>query len=195
MAFPRFRAVNTFSLYSGVGVAFIYAWTLTFFGGCIAASAHAGRWWARRERGLIIGREMAGKIKKIEDLRGRRIVPRQAEAGSQGLLEHLLGQANIARNDVEFIAPCRTETDAALAVLEGKADAALGLKMLADQYRLDFAPVMSERFDLLVDRRAWFEPPMQTFLDFCRSDSFLAKVRDMPGYDVSPLGCVHFNGA
>ncbi|GBF27004.1 hypothetical protein MnTg02_02048 [bacterium MnTg02] len=151
--------------------------------------------WALRERGLIIGREMAGKIEKIEDLKGRRVVPRQAEAGSQGLLEHLLSQANIARTDVEFIASCRTETDAALAVLEGKADAALGLKMLADQYRLDFVPVMSERFDLLVDRRAWFEPPMQTFLDFCRSDSFLAKVRDMPGYDVSPLGRVHFNGA
>ena len=78
-------------------------------------------------------------------------------------------------------------------MLEEKADAAFGLAALAEQYRLAFVPLITERFDLLVDRRAWFEPPLQTFLAFCRSTSFEAKANDMQGYDVAGLGRVHFN--
>lgn len=151
--------------------------------------------WAWRQRGLIVEPGMKGEIEKIEDLKGRRVVPRQAGAGSQGLLKHLLSQADISENDVEFTAPCRTETDAVLAVREGKADAAFGLEALAGPYQLSFVPVTKERFDLLVDRRSWFEPPMQMFLDFCRQSRFHEKLKDMPGYDVRELGRVHFNGA
>ena len=52
-----------------------------------------------------------------------------------------------------------------------------------------------ERFDLLVERRAWFEPPMQKFLDFCRTDSFHSRASKQHGYDASGFGRVHFNGA
>jgi len=51
-----------------------------------------------------------------------------------------------------------------------------------------------ERFDLLVDRRAWFEPPLQRLADFCRSAVFATKAAELPGYDVAGLGRVHFNG-
>ena len=57
-----------------------------------------------------------------------------------------------------------------------------------------FVPLVQERFDLLVDRKAWFEPPMQTLLAFCRSGAFRSKAEAMGGYDVSGLGTVHFNG-
>ena len=56
-------------------------------------------------------------------------------------------------------------------------------------------PVLRERFDLLVDRKAWFEPPMQAFLDFCRSEAFRFKADAMGGYDITGLGKVHFVGA
>ena len=79
-------------------------------------------------------------------------------------------------------------------MLEGKAEAAFGLAALAAQYRLPFLPVMDERFDLLVDRRAWFEPPMQKFVGFCRSEAFVARAQELEGYDVSQLGTVHYNG-
>ena len=53
---------------------------------------------------------------------------------------------------------------------------------------------MSERFDLLVDRHGWFEPPMQSFIIFCRTDAFADKAAELGGYDVSGFGRVHFNG-
>lgn len=149
--------------------------------------------WAWRERGLITA--LGGEaISGLADLAGRRVVPRQAEAGSQRLLDQLLAEAGVPERAVTFIAPARSETDAALAVSEGKAEAAFGLASLASQYRLEFVPVIRERFDLLVDRRAWFETPMQKLLAFCRSESFGERARELAGCDVRGLGTVHFNG-
>jgi len=151
--------------------------------------------FAWRDRGLIVPAGAETAIRGIQDLRGRRVVPRQAAAGSQALLEHLLEKGGIAPAELELTATARTETDAAIAILDGKADAAFGLLGLARQYRLGFVPIVRERFDLLVDRRAWFESPMQRLAEFCRSASFVEKANELQGYDVRGFGRVHFNGA
>jgi excisionase family DNA binding protein len=145
--------------------------------------------WAWRGRGLIVAPGSA--ISSLADLKGRRVVARQAEAGSQRLFDRLLAKAGLA---LDMTAPARSEADAALAVQEGKADAAFGLRALARQYRLGFVSIAYERFDLLVDRRAWFEPEMQRLLAFCRTDAFSAKAKELGGYDLSGFGAVHFNG-
>jgi molybdate-binding protein len=66
---------------------------------------------------------------------------------------------------------------------------------MARQFRLGFAPLMEERFDLVVDRRAYFEPPLQRLLTFTRGPAFAAKAAEMGGYDVSAHGRVVWNGA
>lgn len=151
--------------------------------------------WAKRRRGLILARDVADDVTAIADLKRKRVAPRQAESGAQALFSYLLGKAGLDREDVDLTPPARSETDAALAVLEGKADAAFGLQALAAQYRLPFLPIVEEHFDLLIDRRAWFEPPLQIFLDFCRSDRLKARAQELEGYDLSDLGSVRFNGA
>jgi molybdate-binding protein len=151
--------------------------------------------WCWRERGLIVAPDKAGGLTRIADLAGHRIVPRQPEAGTQVLLEHLLtAERMLPGRDFTFTHPARSEADAALAVLDGKADATFGLETLARQYRLAFAPVVRERFDLLVDRRSWFEPPWQTVIAFGGSPAFHEKAVEFAGYDVGGLGRVHFNG-
>jgi excisionase family DNA binding protein len=148
-----------------------------------------------RERGLIVAPGSAGRLTDPAALEGRRVVPRQAGAGSQVLLEHLLGQAGLAPQAVKWTEVAHTESDAALAVLEGQAEAALGLRAMAEQLRLGFVPLLRERYDLLVDRAAWFDPPLQRLMAFCRSPAFAARAAGFAGYDVSGLGKVHFNGA
>ena len=150
--------------------------------------------FAWRERGLVVapGREAA--LNHVAALRGCRVAPRQESAGTQVLLRHLMDQAGLAQDHVTWTDTARTESDAALAVLEGKADAALGLRAVAEQLRLGFVPVVRERFDILVDRAAWFDPPLQRLFSFFRSPSFAARAAEMAGYDVSGLGRVHFNG-
>ena len=150
--------------------------------------------FAWRERGLIVA---PGKERTFPDaaaLRGHRVVPRQAGAGSQVLLEQLIAKSAVGRDEVDWAATARTESDAALAVLEGKAEAALGLRAMAEQLRLGFVPLLRERYDLLVDRAAWFDPPLQKLITFCRSAAFSAKAAEFAGYDVSGFGSVWFNG-
>jgi putative molybdopterin biosynthesis protein len=151
--------------------------------------------WAWRDRGLIVPDGNPKAIKRPADLKGLRVAPRQPEAGAQKLLEQLLAASGLDNDAVRFTHPARSESDAALAVLEDKADATLGLTSLARQYRLGFVPVMRERFDLLVWRRAWFDAPFQRFLDFARSADCAQKAAELGGYDQSGLGRVHFNGA
>lgn len=151
--------------------------------------------WAVRQRGLIVAEGNPLGIDGLASLKGRRVVPRQATAGSQALFQELLEKAGLELgSDIEATVPALSETDAVLVVQDGKADATFGLTALAGQYRLDAVPVAEERFDLLIDRRSYFEPPLQKLLAFTRTAAFQAKASELEGYDVSGLGSVRFNG-
>jgi putative molybdopterin biosynthesis protein len=147
--------------------------------------------WAWRERGLVTmpGRGISG----LADLAGKTLAPRQPEAGSQILLNRLLAVAGLNSDAFSVCPAARSESDAVLMVQEGKADCCFGLASIAAQFKLDFVPLARERFDLLVDRKAWFDPPLQALLTFCRSDAFAARAREMAGYDVTGQFSVHLN--
>lgn len=152
--------------------------------------------WAWRRQGLVLAPGNPKKIESVTDLKTKkaRVVARQREAGSQILLQYLLTTAGLDAGDLDVLAqPARSETDLGLAVLEGKADAGVAIATVARQYRLDFLPLHRERYDLLMRRRDYFEPPVQKLFAFTRSDAFQARARDMEGYDVSALGRVVYN--
>lgn len=149
--------------------------------------------WAWRNRGIIVAPGNPLGIAAIADLAGRRVVRRQPQAGSQHLMERLLSQAGIALPQDGPVA--RDEREAALAVLDGRADAAFGLAASARQFRLDFVPVCEERFDLLVSRRDWFEPPFQALIAFSRTPAFAQMAETLGGYRIDGIWTPHFNGA
>lgn len=149
--------------------------------------------WAQRARGLLLNPDVAGRVRGLIDLAGLRVVPRQAQAGAQQLFLKLLSETSLSTGSIRFTDPARSESDAATMVAEGKADAAFGLQCFADQLNLAFVPVLTERFDLLVYRHAWFEPPLQTLMQFCRSDRFQRRAAEISGYDVREMGKVHYN--
>ncbi|MCL6421480.1 helix-turn-helix transcriptional regulator [Aestuariirhabdus haliotis] len=150
--------------------------------------------FARRQRGLIVSQDTVGAVQGIENLQGLTLACRQPGAGSQRLLMQLIEQAGLTPDEFTFSQVAHSEADAVLMVNQGKADAALGLQGLAEQYGLAFVPVLEERFDLLVDRKSWFEAPMQRFVRFCQSAVFSEKAREYQGYDVSGFGSVWYNG-
>jgi putative molybdopterin biosynthesis protein len=151
--------------------------------------------WAVRQQGLILASNAAGSIRSPGDLRGKRVVRRQSTSGSQLLLEHLLTIEGVAEHELLPVSDIiRTESDVAALVASGKADAAPGLKSVADQFGLAFLPTLKERFDLLVNRKSWFDPPFQKFLSFCYTAGFAKKAAELGGYDISELGRVRWNG-
>lgn len=151
--------------------------------------------WAWREQGLIVAARNPQGVRGIEDVARLRFAARQKEAGSHLLLAHLLQRAGLevpAAGDAG--PPLRSETEVALAISEGRADAGLAIAAVARHFRLDFVPLWRERYDLLVWRRAYFEPPFQRLLTFTRSAAFAERARELAGYDVAGLGRVHHNG-
>jgi len=151
--------------------------------------------WAWREQGLIVAAGNPHGVRGIEDVTRLRFAGRQKEAGSHLLLAHLLERAGLQVPDVEGAGPpLRSETEVALAISEGRADAGLAIAAVARQFRLDFIPLWRERYDLLVWRRAYFEPPFQRLVTFTRQAAFAERARQLAGYEVENLGRVHHNG-
>jgi putative molybdopterin biosynthesis protein len=151
--------------------------------------------WAWREQGLIVPPGNPLRIEDLADLERIRFAARQREAGSHVLLTHLMRQRGLERDPVaDEVAPVRSETEVALAVREGRADAGLGIFAVAAQFGLGFVPLHRERYDLVVWRRAYFEPPFQSLIAFTRTAAFEERARQSAGYDVTGLGRVHFNG-
>ena len=148
--------------------------------------------WARRRRGIVMSPDKSNAIHLLSDLKGRRLVARQAASGTAVLFEHLLHAAGISKDDIDFAATARSEQDAVLAVAEGAADATFGLEALAKPYGLTFLPLVEESFDLLVDRRAYFELPMQGLLEFCKGAEFAERAKGLGGYSVTDLGKVRW---
>lgn len=152
--------------------------------------------WAWREQGLILAAGNPLHIGALADVaaRGVRVIDRQQSAGSHLLLEYLLQKSGTPSTALKRVArPARNESDAAFAVANGDADVALGIAAVARQYRLDFVPLQRERYDLLLRRRDYFEPPLQALLTFARTAAFADKARSLGGYDIEGFGRVMRN--
>ena len=151
--------------------------------------------WAWRTQGLVVASGNPRGLASAADLAGVRFIPRQPEAGSYLLLRHLLAEAGVELDSVAMLdPPARTEADVAVHVLEGRADAGLAVESVARMHRLGFIPLFRERYDLLVWRREYFEPPMQRLLAFCASAAFRRRTTEIGGYDLSGHGTVRYNG-
>ncbi|MFQ5955394.1 MAG: substrate-binding domain-containing protein [Kiloniellales bacterium] len=153
--------------------------------------------WAGREQGLVLAAGNPRQVRLLDDLREKQVlvIRRQDEAGSELLFRRLLAQAGVEEAALR-VAPqrARSESDLALTIFEGKADAGLAIAAAARRYRLDFLPLARERYDLVMRRRDYFEPPMQKLLGFAMTPEFAARAAEMGGYDISGLGRITFNG-
>jgi len=153
--------------------------------------------WAVRRQGLMFRPDKGlppGEGEPLSRLAasGLRVQRRQDTAGSRVLLEGLLERQAAAQGGVDAVNWCettaRTETEAALAVLEGEADAAFGIETVAKRFKLTFVPVATERYDILIAQNDFFAPAFQKLLVFARGTAFAEKADALGGYDISLLG-------
>ncbi|KUJ79992.1 helix-turn-helix transcriptional regulator [Ruegeria profundi] len=150
---------------------------------------------AQRQRGLLLSPKATG-ISGFSDLKGRRVILRQDSAASQRLFDTQLEAHGLTRDDLDTLpTAARTEEELAIALHDSKAEVGFGLGALAGLYDLNFVPTHSERLDLAIWRRAYFEDPMLKLLGFLQSERFSIRAAEFSGYDLSGLGTIHHNGA
>jgi molybdate-binding protein len=121
----------------------------------------------RRTQGLMVSTGNPLRIKKLVDLARPevRFINRQKGAGTRLLLDTLMEKEGIRSDRIrgyrheEF-----THTAVATAIVAGTADAALGLKYIAAQFRLGFVPLEEETFYLAMSTKVHASKPIQKFI-------------------------------
>jgi putative molybdopterin biosynthesis protein len=146
---------------------------------------------AMREQGLLIRKGNPKGIKGIEDLLRPDVsfINRQGGSGTRVLFDYRIQQLGVPSEAIKgYDQEEFTHMSVAVSVSSGRADAGMAIYSSARALDLDFIPIASERYDLLVAESAWPDFKVRMALDIIASDSFRRKVDAMGGYDVSNSG-------
>jgi putative molybdopterin biosynthesis protein len=145
----------------------------------------------RREQGLIVARGNPKRIGGLEDLVRPevRLVNRQPGSGTRALLDYRLRRLGIRPTRIAgYDREEHTHMAVAVAVASGLADAALGIRQAAVALGLEFVPLETEEYDLVL-RRTFAESPMGAeLLATVRSAEFAAAVARLAGYSTDRTG-------
>lgn len=148
---------------------------------------------AQREQGIIVARGNPKGITKLADLTRAdvRFVNRQPGSGTRVLLDYELKKLAIDKQAIagyereEF-----THMAVGVAVASGLADAGLGVRAAAHALNLDFMPIASEQYDLLIEGQFFDSPRGAQLLATIRSEPFQTAVAALGGYDTTQAGAL-----
>jgi len=146
-----------------------------------------------RQQGLIVARGNPKGIQGLEDLTRPdvRFVNRQRGSGTRILLDYHLQRLGIEPHQVQgYDQEEYTHLAVAAAVASGRADVGLGIAAAAQALNLDFLPLFTERYDLVVPREYMDHPLLAPLWQVLEDAAFRQDVMRLPGYDVSEMGRV-----
>jgi len=147
----------------------------------------------QRDQGLIVKPGNPKEINGIEDI-GRQdvsFINRQVGSGTRILLDYKLNQLGIKADAIngyqneEF-----THMAVAVSVLSGSEDTGLGIYAAAKALNLDFIPVVTEQYDLVVPQEYFETEPVQILLEIINSPAFKQRVEALGGYSTKKTGDV-----
>ena len=144
-----------------------------------------------RVQGLIVPTGNPKDIRSLEDL-GRPdvvFVNRQRGSGTRVLLDYKLAGLSL---DAEGISGYDREEYSHLAVVaavaSGSADTGLGILSAARALGLDFLPLLTERYDLVVPREHFDSELLQPLINLLQDSEFRREVESLGGYDTGDMG-------
>jgi putative molybdopterin biosynthesis protein len=144
-----------------------------------------------RDQGLLVPKGNPKQIQGLEDL-GRedvRFINRQGGSGTRILLDYRLQQMGIEPAAISgYLDEEFTHMAVAVAVLSGTADVGLGIQAAARALDLDFIPVVTEQYDLVIPGRFYQWEGIQILLDTINSAHFQQRVAALGGYSTELTG-------
>ncbi|MCY3913502.1 MAG: molybdopterin biosynthesis protein, partial [Chloroflexi bacterium] len=149
--------------------------------------------FAHRQQGLMVAPGNPLDIEAIDDLVRDDVVfvNRQRGSGTRMLLDYELQRRGLAVADIAgYERELYTHVALAADVAAGGANAGLGVLAAARALRLDFIPLLEERYDLVIPREHYESPVLRPVLHVLRDPAFARQVEAMGGYDTSRMGRV-----
>ncbi|MFZ0133865.1 MAG: molybdopterin biosynthesis protein [Desulfobacterales bacterium] len=144
-----------------------------------------------REQGLIVLPGNPKNINSIDDLAREDVtlINRQAGSGTRILLDYRLQESGLDPGRIQgYGIEEFTHMSVAVAVLSGTADAGLGICAAARALNLDFVPIVTERYDLVVPDTFFETRNFQVLLEIIRSSAFKKRVEALGGYGTARTG-------
>ena len=148
-----------------------------------------------RDQGLIVAKGNPLGLDGVKALGSvkARVAVRPDGAGAQQLLLALLRRDGLTPKDFGETLLAPTGPDIAQAIRAGHADTGIATRAIALSAGLDFVPLLTERFDLLIRQRDSYRPPLQTLLAMLAAPIFADRARELGGLDVSRSGRVRWS--
>ena len=144
-----------------------------------------------RDQGLIVPPGNPKQIKGIEDLGRDDIVfiNRQAGSGTRILLDYRLQQLGIEPGTIRgYENEEYTHMSVAVAVLSGAADVGLGIYAAAKALNLNFIPVVTEQYDLVIPEEHFESKNIRILLETVNTAKFKKRVEALGGYNTERTG-------
>ncbi len=150
---------------------------------------------AHRRLGLIVAPGNPHGLQQLADIirSGARFVQRQRGTGTRIWVEaqlhsHGLSAKSLARHPEEAL----THSAVARFIAEEQADVGVGLEAAARTFDLDFVPLTTEPYDLVIPYTVWEHPAVQALLTWLSGAEGHALIHTLPGYDTHATGNVYW---
>jgi molybdate-binding protein/DNA-binding XRE family transcriptional regulator len=147
--------------------------------------------FAHWEEGLVVAPGNPKHVLKVEDVARKnvRFVNREPGSGSRALFDRMMETAGIGPAQIQgYDRIARGHLAAAYCVTSHEADVCLATRSAAQTFGLDFIPMHSERYDLVLRKRMAGLPAIQTFLDVLQRATLRRKLEVLAGYDTTETG-------
>ena len=145
----------------------------------------------RRWQGLILDAENPKGIENLEDLAREDVifVNRQRGAGTRVLLDYQLAKQKLDPEVIQGYGREEfTHLAVAAAIATGRADCGLGIQAAAAALKLDFLPLFSEQYDLVIPVEHYQSRLLEPMLEVLASDQFASEVDKLSGYELERPG-------
>jgi putative molybdopterin biosynthesis protein len=143
------------------------------------------------EEGFAVRRGNPKAIRRVEHLANPQVqfINREEGSGSRRLFDSLTGRAGLSPSKVKGSQTVAGgHLAAAWAVTSGAADCCIVAGSAARRFGLDFIPLASERFELVLHKRDLTKKAVQGVLDILNRSRFRRQLEIIAGYDVSRAG-------
>ncbi len=148
-----------------------------------------------RDQGLIVAKGNPKRIGSIADVKRTkaRVAVRPDGAGAQQLLLALLKREDLTIKGMGPTVLAPTGPDIAQAIRADHADCGVATRAIATAAALDFIPLVTERFDLLMRQRDSYRSPLMRFQTLLRTPQFAQRAAELGGLDVSAVGTIRWS--
>ena len=146
-----------------------------------------------RSQGLIVPRGNPKSVSSLEDLGrdGVTFVNRQRGSGTRVLLDYMLKQGGLESESIHgYEREEYTHLAVAATVKAGRADAGLGVLSAARAMDMDFVPLLTEQYDLVIPTEFYESDLLAPVLSLVRSEGFKRQVEALGGYETGRMGNV-----